>query len=100
MNISKFYLMALGCGKLLLGSVCSMVAAPITPNTHTYTHTPPSTWRVQVGQSVGFPNSAQILLLDAEVVLLGMSEQAPKSAFAFGPGFSWIWLNNNKKIIL
>ena len=96
MNISKFYLMALGCGKLLLGSVCSMVAALITPNTHT----PPSTRRVQVGQSVGFPNSAQILLLDAEVVLLGMSEQAPKSAFAFGPGFNWIWLNNNNKIML
>lgn len=88
MNMSKFHLLALGCGKLLIGNAQDMMAALVAPNTHTYTHT--SYREGPSGANSNVPQLPHFLLHSAEVVLMQTSEQAPKSALAMGPGFIWI----------
>ena len=85
--------LALGCRRSILGSGCSMVAAPVDPpqNTHTHTHTHSFYYRDDPSRAVSkeFSTTSSLCLLhNVEVFSMGESEQALKSAPTIVPDFN------------
>ena len=84
--------LALHCGKPIVGTVCSIVAVPLSPYTYTqrHIHTAPAIGRIQVRPLVEFPsNSPDLLLPSAEILPMGTSEQVSTSTPAMGLDFNW-----------